>query len=110
MLVAGPALIESYSVLTRLPPPHRLSPADALVLLDANFMRGKIVALDGRSYVALLRRAADDGIAGGQTYDAVIAACVLKARAHALLTFNADHFRYLAERGMNVVVPGEEHA
>ncbi len=110
MLIAGPALIESYSVLTRLPPPHRLSPADALALLDANFMRAKIIALDGRSYVALLRRAAVDGIAGGQTYDAVIAACVLKAKAHALLTFNADHFRSLAETGMNVVVPGEDQA
>lgn len=110
MLIAGPALIESYSVLTRLPPPHRLSPVDALALLDANFMRAKIIALDGRSYVALLRRAAVDGIAGGQTYDAVIAACVLKAKAHALLTFNADHFRSLAETGMNVVVPGEDQA
>jgi predicted nucleic acid-binding protein len=110
MLIAGPALIESYSVLTRLPAPHRLSPADAVALLDANFMRAKIIALDGRSYVALLRRAADDGIAGGQTYDAVIATCVLKAKAHALLTFNADHFRSVAERGMNVVVPGRDHA
>lgn len=108
MLIAGPALIESYSVLTRLPPPHRLSPVDALALLDANFMRAKIIALDGRSYVALLRRAADDGIAGGQTYDAVIAACVLKAKARALLTFNADHFRSLAETGIHVIVPGEE--
>lgn len=110
MLIAGPTLIESYSVLTRLPPPHRLSPVDALALLDANFMRAKIIALDGRSYVTLLRRAADDGIAGGQTYDAVIAACVLKGKAHALLTFNADHFRSPAERGMNIVVPGEDHA
>lgn len=32
MLVAGPALVESYAVLTRLPPPHRLSPVDALVV------------------------------------------------------------------------------
>jgi predicted nucleic acid-binding protein len=106
MLIAGPTLIESYSVLTRLPPPHRLSPVDALALLDANFMRAKIIALGGRSYVTLLRRAADEGISGGQTYDAVIAACVLKGKAHALLTFNAGHFRPLAERGMNIVVPG----
>src|SRR5439155_4456381 len=30
MIVAAPALVESYAVLTRLPPPHRLRPADAL--------------------------------------------------------------------------------
>ena len=57
MLVAAPALVETYAVLTRLTPPHRLSAADALTLLEANFMRpGKIVALDARSYRALLRQ------------------------------------------------------
>ncbi|MFB3825533.1 MAG: hypothetical protein ACE15B_02145 [Bryobacteraceae bacterium] len=29
---------DAYSVLTRLPAPHRLSPADALSLMEANFM------------------------------------------------------------------------
>lgn len=110
MLVAGPALVESYAVLTRLPPPHRLSPVDALALLEANFVRRTIISLDGLAYRTLLRRAADDGIAGGQTYDAVIAACVLKSKAEALLTFNEGHFRSLAERGIGVVVPGAARA
>lgn len=110
MQVAGPALVESYAVLTRLPPPHRLSPDDAHALLDANFMRTKILTLDGTSYRTLLRRAADDGIAGGQTYDAVIAACALKAKADILLTFNERHFLSLVERGVEIVVPGREEA
>ncbi|MBI4589654.1 MAG: PIN domain-containing protein [Candidatus Rokubacteria bacterium] len=108
MLVAGPALVETYAVLTRLPPPHRLSPMDALALLEANFMRGKVITLTANSYRTLLRRAADDGIAGGHTYDAVIAQCALKAKAGALLTFNEGHFRSLAERGMEIVVPRQE--
>ncbi len=107
MMVAAPALVEAYAVLTRLPPPHRLSPADALALLEGNFMSvAKIVALDGKSYCTLLRQAPDNGIAGGQTYDAVIAACVFKAKATALLTFNESHFLPFAERVMEVVVPG----
>jgi len=108
MLMAGPALIESYAVLTRLPAPHRLSPLDAFTLLETNFMRAKIIALDGAAYRTLLRRAADDEIVGGQTYDAVIAGCVLKSKADALLTFNEGHFSGLAERGIAVVVPGAE--
>lgn len=108
MLMAGPALIESYAVLTRLPAPHRLSPLDAFTLLETNFMRAKIIALDGAAYRTLLRRAADDEIVGGQTYDAVIAGCVLKSKADALLTFNEGHFLWLAERGIAVVVPGAE--
>ena len=106
MIVAAPALVESYAVLTRLPAPHRLSPRDALDVLEANFIRaGKIVALDGASYRALLRRAPEEGVVGGRTYDAVIAACADKARAAALLTFNEDHFQPLRHQA-EVVVPG----
>lgn len=110
MWVAGPALVESYAVLTRLPPPHRLHPTDTFALLEVNFMRARIIALDGTSYRTLLRRAADDEIAGGQTYDAVIAACALKSKAEVLLTFNEGHFLSLVERGVNIVVPGEDRA
>ncbi len=39
MLLPAPALVEAYAVLTRLPPPHRLSVPDALALLEANFIR-----------------------------------------------------------------------
>lgn len=66
----------------------------------------KIVALDGKSYRTLLRQAPADGIAGGRTYDAVIATCVLQAKAAVLLTFNERHFLSFAERGMEIVVPG----
>lgn len=107
MIVAAPGLVEAYAVLTRLPPPHRLSPADALALLEVNFMSvARIVALDGKSYLTLLRRARDDGVAGGLTYDAVIAVCAFKARAGEILTFNESHFLSFAARGMEVVVPG----
>lgn len=108
MIVAAPALVEGYAVLTRLPLPHRLSPVDAFALLDANFMRTTIVALDRHSYRTLLRRATDDAITGGRIYDAVIAACVLKAKVGAFLTFNAGHFLFLAEKGTQIVVPGEK--
>ena len=106
MVVAAPALVEAYAVLTRLPPPHRLSAADALALLDANFMRaGKAVALDAGAYRALLRQMVTQGIVGGRTYDAVIARCALRAKASCLLTFNAPHFAAFAAEGLDVVVP-----
>src|SRR3989304_3100937 len=38
------------------------------------------------------RECRDDGVSGGQVYDAVIAACARKARAQTLLTWNLDHF------------------
>jgi predicted nucleic acid-binding protein len=107
MIVAAPALVEAYAVLTRLPPPHRLSAADALAVLDANFLRsGRLMALDAASYRSLVRQAPKDGIAGGRTYDAVIARCAVRAKASTLLTFNQRHFRALAPAGIDIVVPG----
>ncbi len=107
MILASPSLVEAYAVLTRLPPPHRVSPADALALLEANFMSaGKSVALDAASYRSLLKQAPAGGIAGGRTYDAVIAACASKGNASVLLTFNAAHFESLPFEGLEIVIPG----
>ncbi len=107
MFVAGPAVVEAYAVLTRLPPPHRLAPHDAAALLEANFLqRGRMVTLDGGAYRDLVRRAPAEGIAGGRVYDAVIAACALKAKGVRLLTFNASDFLPFARLGLEVVVPG----
>ena len=107
MLVAAPALIEAYAVLTQLPAPHRLAASDASALLDANFVGlGRVVALDARAYCTLVRQAPADGISGGRTYDAVVAACAMKGRATALLTFNDQHFGQFAAAGLEIVVPG----
>ena len=106
MIVAAPALIEAYAVLTRLPAPHRISPAEALTLLETNFFRGaKIATLDAARYRSLLRSSPDTGIAGGRVYDAVIAACARKAKARTLLTFNETHFASLGGPNLEIVVP-----
>lgn len=93
MAVPAPALVEAYAVLTRLPAPHRLSPADAWPLVNANFIEHtKIVALSGATYAEVLRSLAKEAVGGGRAYDAVIAQCASQAKAEALLTFNRRHF------------------
>ena len=65
-------LIESYSVLTRLPPPHR-APADLVAtFLEVRFPRPPLV-LDAHAYQELLREAVQKRLVGGSVYDAVIA-------------------------------------
>lgn len=105
MFVAAPALIESYAVLTRLPPPNRLATADALALLEANFGRHPVVTLDAAGYRSLLGAAPGLAVAGGRIYDAVIARCAVRAGAATILTFNERHFRGLA-KDVEVVIPG----
>lgn len=105
LAVPAPALVEAYAVLTRLPAPHRLSPGDAWALVDASFIEpATVVALTRIVYVRLLRRIAKQTIAGGRTYDAVIAECAHQARAEVLLTFNPRHFDP-PPKGVSVIDP-----
>ncbi|SRR5579884_1287912 len=107
LVVAAPALIETYAVLTRLPPPHRLSPGDSRSLLVANFMDGRteVIALEAVAYRHLLDSAPERGIAGGRIYDAVIVACALAAGVDSVLTFNERQFRSLGADALQMVVP-----
>lgn len=108
LIVAAPALIETYAVLTRLPPPHRLSAQDARALLDANFLAGhSLFALDEADYRLLLTNASAAGVIGGKTYDWVIAACAAKAKAAVLVTFNARDFESLPLADLEVQVPSD---
>lgn len=108
MVLAGHAVVESFSTLTRLPPPYRLSGSDARTLIEANFLdRAEVAALTAEQYRTLLERALALGVVGGQLYDLVIAECARQAGVKALLTFNARHLRRLADRTVDIVVPGE---
>ena len=93
MAVPAHALAETFAVLTRLPAPHRLAPADAWHLIDENFAKSAIVvALPAKTYQAVLGMAAAEAVAGGRIYDALIGECARRAKAEALLTFNRRHF------------------
>jgi predicted nucleic acid-binding protein len=107
LVLAAPAMVEAYAVLTRLPPPHRISPADSWALLEGSFLMisAELVALNAETYRNILQTAAGRGIAGGRLYDAVIVACAQAAYVDVLLTFNERQFVPSAEHGPAVVVP-----
>jgi predicted nucleic acid-binding protein len=110
LAVAAHALTETYAVLTRLPAPHRLAPADAWALVEANFVtEATIVTLDVAAYTGLLSRLSSDGIGGGRVYDAVIGDCASLAAVGTILTFNPRHFEP-PPRGVAVVEPSDPAA
>ena len=91
-LVASHSLTEAYSVLTRMPPPYRLTPADALAAIDATWGKTETVALTAAELWRALKISAKAEIRGGRIYDAVIGACAHKAKAKEILTWNIRHF------------------
>lgn len=101
----APALVEAYAVLTRLPQPHRLAPADAWAVLKGNFVeKATVTALEGAACVQALDTATASGTAGGRAYDLMIGECARRGGASVLLTFNARHFQP-PPAGVEVVTP-----
>ncbi len=73
-------VIESFSVLTRLPPPHR-APADVVRAFLTQRFPGAPLHLPARGYMDLVARVTREGITGGAVYDALIAATAHHAGA-----------------------------
>ncbi len=70
--VPGQVLAESYSVLTRLPPPHRAPPALVSTFLAERFPQPPLV-LPARRLRELILGLSTLGVVGGSIYDALVA-------------------------------------
>ncbi|MBE0611745.1 MAG: PIN domain-containing protein [Dehalococcoidia bacterium] len=92
MVVPAHVLVESYSVLTRIPAPFRLSPADAVAFLEDLVSNAAVTNLQADAYLPLLREAAQARVTGGRIHDMLIAAASFAAEADVLLTFNTRDF------------------
>ncbi|MGH9644480.1 MAG: PIN domain-containing protein [Terriglobales bacterium] len=107
MSISVQALTETYSVLTRIPEPYRISPAaawDALEIYLAT--RSEVFALEPNIHVEFMRDLAKQGLGGGRVYDAIIGECARQAGATVLLTFNSRHFDP-PPAGVKIVEPSD---
>ena len=99
-------LVESYSVLTRLPSPHRLSPEDSFRLLEDNFRkRAKLVSLGSKATWRWLESSVQSMIGGGKAYDAEIYECARIAKATHLVTLNVGHFEEISNGEIEILPP-----
>jgi predicted nucleic acid-binding protein len=97
--LAGHAAFETYSVLTRLPPPARLTPSAASRLLRTNFPHTRF--LTPRAAAELLESLPTLGIAGGLAYDALVGAA---AREHHLVLGTRDRRAIGTYRALDVEI------
>jgi predicted nucleic acid-binding protein len=75
--LAGHAAFETFSVLTRLPPPARRSPEAVVRLISTNFPSVKYLTTGAAE--ALFPEFASLGIAGGSVYDALVGAAAAES-------------------------------
>jgi predicted nucleic acid-binding protein len=86
------SLLEVYSTLTRMPGKHRISSEQGMLFITDIRERMTIVSLNPDEYGGMLQKFSAIGIVGGTVYDALLAACALKAKAETLYTWNIRHY------------------
>lgn len=99
------ALLECYSVLTRLPHPLKTAPESAVDVLTKYFADVELAGLESRVGWFVIRSSSSWRITGGRVYDAAIAAAAMEAGASVLVTWNVRHFLGFAPPGLQVVQP-----
>lgn len=77
--------VETYSVLTRLPAPHRASPTQVQAYLAGSFA-APWLGLSEVAVAALVAELATAGISGGAAYDALVGATAREAGATLIST------------------------
>lgn len=97
--LAGHAAFETFSVLTRLPPPARRTPATIARVLAADFPGSRF--LGAGAAAALLVELHCTGIAGGAVYDALVGA---SAREHGIALATRDRRALETYRALDVQV------
>jgi len=95
--LAGHAVFETFSVLTRLPGALRVEPAVAASLIAQAFPDP--CYLDARRQATLLRQLGEHGLAGGTVYDALVGAAAL---AHGRTLLSRDERAERTYRSLGV--------
>jgi len=103
-LTAWHCCLEYFAVTTRLPEEFRLSPAEALTLLQSEILgRFRVRQLADRRLGQFLVEAVGAGARGGRIYDAHIAEIARDSGARRVVTDNLRDFGGLERHGIQVI-------
>ena len=97
--LAGHAAFEAFSVLTRLPPPARRTPATVARLLAKSFPHSRFLSAGGTE--SLFDKLDSIGVGGGSVYDALVGAT---AAEHGLTLATRDRRALETYRALGVEV------
>jgi predicted nucleic acid-binding protein len=100
------AIAEAYSVLTALPLARRITPAEAMRLIEESIIaRLQIVELTIDDYRWALTTINEAGVTGGVFYDGLHLAAARKGGCKRIYTYNTRHFAAIASAEITVSLP-----
>jgi predicted nucleic acid-binding protein len=99
-------LAELYSVLTRTPFVHPVTPEQVRLMIEKSICRWfELIAVTGASHVAAIAACARGGWKGGRIHDAVHIEAARQAGCDVLYTYDVGHFRSLAPDWVDGIQP-----
>ncbi|MFP4067441.1 MAG: type II toxin-antitoxin system VapC family toxin [Spirochaetaceae bacterium] len=100
------ALSETYSALTALPLPRRISSVEARMLIEESILgRLEIVELNNVDYMNAIENVSVRGLTSGIIYDALHVEAAKKASCSRIYTYNINHSEALITEGISVSSP-----
>ncbi len=106
ILLPRTVLLQSWSVMTRMPLGHRLPPDTALEVLRRAFEgKADILTPPPHGGWKLLEAAVAAGAVGGAIHDFEILDTVARAGARRLITLDTRDFLRFGDRGVEIVAP-----
>ena len=100
--------LEFYAVSTRLPEEFRLTPEDAVRVIEEGILdHFKVHELPEKARRPFLTAAGRDRLVGGRIYDGHIAETARRCGARTVITGNVRHFQGLPGHGISVLTAGE---
>lgn len=100
------ALAETYTALTSMPLQKRISPLEALQIIEVNLIaQFTVLEISPAVYLGAIRNVANLGFRSGMIYAAIHLACAEAAGCERLYTFNMKHFLRLEPKEIEVLTP-----
>ena len=97
LFLSAHGLAEAYAVLTGAPFSHRISPAEAWLILQENVLQlFEIQSLSRTDYTEVARSCGTLGLSGGAIFDAIHIQAARRANCARIYTFDVGDFRRVA--------------
>ncbi len=93
LVTSAHALLEFYSVYSKLPLKTRISPLEIKKIIEENiYPNFKIIILEEKDYKEVILQISSLGLSGGIIYDLFHYMSARKSKANALITYNEKDF------------------
>ena len=106
LITSAHALLEFYSVYSKLPLKTRISPLEIKKIMEENiYPNFKIITLEEKDYREVISQISSLGLSGGIVYDLFHYMSARKAKANAVITYNDKDFHKVSFDKLPVFLP-----